>query len=99
VGTAIYLYGEASQGEYTIELDGTQTTPASSAPGLLFSQSNLAYGSHTLVLQVVKSGATISNATITVGMGQAGYVSLSLKLKKEAYITHHHPAPSYKTAP
>jgi len=75
VGTAVYLYGEGSQDGYTIELDGSWTNQTStflSTPGLLFSQSNLTYGPHTLVLQVVKSGATISNATITVGMGESG---------------------------
>ena len=74
-GTAIYLYGEGSQDGYTIDLDGTQITQTpgvSGAPGLLFSQSGLAYGSHSLVLTVVQSGATISNAIITVGLGKVG---------------------------
>jgi hypothetical protein len=75
IGTGIYLYGEGYDEGYTIELDDTKTTPTSSVlgtPGLLFSQSNLTYGPHSLVLRVVRLGATISNATITVGMGEPG---------------------------
>jgi hypothetical protein len=80
VGTAIYLYGEGYPDGYTIELDGTQHNKTSSflsAPGLLFSQSNMTYGPHSMVLQVTQTGATISNATITVGVGEVGYVSAS----------------------
>jgi hypothetical protein len=75
IGTAVYLYGEGYDNGYTIELDGTQTSQTSGvlgAPGLLFSQSDLTYGPHSLVLKVVRLGATISNATITVGMGEVG---------------------------
>lgn len=72
IGTAVYLYGDASQGGYTIKLDGNQTTPTSNVPGLLFSQSDMTYGQHSLVLTVVRSGATISNAIITVGTGEVG---------------------------
>ena len=74
-GTAIYLYGGGPPNGYTIELDGTVTTQtpgAPNAPGLLFSQSSLTYGSHSLVLKVVQSSITISNAIITVGMGEVG---------------------------
>ena len=75
IGTAIYLYGEGSQNGYTIELDGiltTQTPGVLNVPGLLFSQSGLTYGHHSLVLKVVQSEATISYAIITVGMGEVG---------------------------
>ena len=73
IGTAIYLYGEGSLSGYTIDIDGTTTTPASNTAGLLFSQSGLTYGSHSLVLKVVLSGVIqISRATITVGMGEVG---------------------------
>ena len=75
IGTAVYLYGDASEGGYTIELDGNQTTPTSSVsdvPGLLFSQSDMTYGPHSLIFTVVQSGATIYNAIITVGMGEVG---------------------------
>ena len=72
IGTAIYLYGEGSLSGYTIDIDGT-TTPVSNTPGLLFSQSGLTYGLHSLVLRVVQSGVIrISDATITVGMGEVG---------------------------
>jgi len=73
LGTAIYLYGEASLGAYTIQLDGV-TTDGTSAPGLLFAKSGLAYGSHSLTLRVVQGTSTtsISNAIITVGMGETG---------------------------
>jgi len=71
------MYGEGGEDGYTIELDGNQTTQTSSvisAPGLLFSQSDLTYGPHSLVLrvQVVQPGVTISNAIITTGMGEVG---------------------------
>lgn len=74
-GTAVYLYGEGSQDGYAIDLDGTQITQTPGvlgAPGLLFSQSGLVYGSHSLILTVVQSGAIISNAIITVGLGEVG---------------------------
>ena len=79
-GTAIYLYGTGSQNGYTINLDGTQITQTPgdlSASELLFSQSGLNYGSHSLVLTVVQSEVTISNAIITVGLGEVGYVPVS----------------------
>jgi hypothetical protein len=73
IGTAIYLYGEGSSNEYTINIDGTTATlGVSNTPGLLFSQSGLTYGPHSLILRVVQSGATISSAVITVGMGEVG---------------------------
>ena len=76
------MYGEGGEDGYTIELDGNQTTQTPSvisAPGLLFSQSDLTYGPHSLVLrvQVVQPGVTISNAIITTGMGEVGYVTVS----------------------
>jgi hypothetical protein len=58
LGTAIYLYGDASVGAYTIELDGATTNCETSAPGLLFSKSNLTYGSHSLTLRVVQGTST-----------------------------------------
>lgn len=75
IGTAVYLYGEGPPNGFTIEVDGTQANQVSSflsAPGLLFTQSNLSYGPHSLVLRVVQPEVSISNATITVGMGDAG---------------------------
>ena len=72
IGTAVYLYGEGSQGGYTISLDGaTPTSGSSNAPGLLFSQSDITYGPHYVVLTVGQS-VTISQAIITVGMGEVG---------------------------
>jgi hypothetical protein len=44
------------------------------APELLFAKSDLDYGSHSLILQVVHGEASIFNATITVGMGAIGLV-------------------------
>jgi len=74
IGTGIYLYGEASVGAYTIQLDGATADLGASAPGLLFSKSGLTYGPHTLILRVVLGTSTtsISNAIITVGMGEDG---------------------------
>ena len=74
IGTAIYLYGEATVGAYTILLDGSTADLGTSAPGLLFSKSGLTYGAHTLTLRVVQGTTTtsVSSAIITVGMGEAG---------------------------
>jgi len=70
-GTAIYLYGEGSQNGYAIELDGNLTTQTP-VPGLLFTQSGLAYGQHQLILRVLGGAISISSADITVGMGEMG---------------------------
>lgn len=77
IGTAVYLYGKGPPNGFIIELDGTQVNQMSSflsapEPWLLFSQSNLQYGPHSLVLRVVQPEVSISNATITVGMGDVG---------------------------
>ena len=74
LGTAIYLYGSASVGAYTIELDGATTKVETNMPELLFAKSGLTYGSHSLTLHVVLGTSTtsISGAIITVGMGETG---------------------------
>jgi hypothetical protein len=73
-GTAIYLYGDATPGGYTITLDETQSNARPNAPGVLFSQAGLPYRPHSLVLKVISGTTSISNATITVGMGDVGLV-------------------------
>ena len=74
IGTAIYLYGDASAGSlgYTVQFDGVQSSNITISTGLLFSQSQLNYGPHSLVLMVVQGQVSISNSTITVGMGKIG---------------------------
>lgn len=74
LGTAIYLYGDASVGAYTIELDGAATNIETSMQGLLFAKSGLTYGSHSLTLRVAQATSTTSilSAIITVGIGDTG---------------------------
>ena len=75
IGTAIYLYGRAAPGGYTIRLDGNETTATPDATGLLFSQDELDYGPHSVALEVVEGEISITSAIITAGVGETGSVS------------------------
>jgi hypothetical protein len=87
-GTAIYLYGDATPGGYTITLDESQSNARPNAPGLLFSQTGLPYRPHSLVLNVISGTTSISNATITVGMGDVGLVPLFSLFRHFCDATH-----------
>jgi hypothetical protein len=72
-GTAIYVYGDASGGVYTITVDNEAQTPGSlTSAGLLFSQQGMTYGYHTLLLTVKSGTIALWHADITVGMGEVG---------------------------
>ena len=71
-GTAVYIYGDASGGGYAITVDGAQTTGSSTTEGLLFSQQDMTYGYHTLLLTVQSGQIALWGADITVGMGEVG---------------------------
>lgn len=67
-------------------MDGVQKSDDSNPSGMLFSQSDLSYGAHTLVLQVANGEVSISNATITVGMGDIGCVVTPTSRSKYSYV-------------
>ncbi|KAH9838010.1 uncharacterized protein C8Q71DRAFT_572658 [Rhodofomes roseus] len=74
-GTAVWLYGEANAtyqigrtwNGSTILGEGTGT-----GGGVLYAESGVSYGVHTVVLTVLEGPVTIIGATITVGMGEPG---------------------------
>lgn len=75
MGTAIYLYGQANTGDYTVQLDGGDASPGdASTPGMLYTRKNLNYTSHTMVFQLLQGSASILSADITVGLGDYGSV-------------------------
>ena len=72
-GTAVWVYGSASKGSYSVAIDeGTEVTGEGDIGGLLFSQTGLPYGLHTIKLAVNGGQVSISGAIITVGMGAPG---------------------------
>lgn len=76
VGTAVYLYGQASSASYTVEVDGTSFTSSSvtvQPGGLLGSKTDLSYGNHTVKLTTHGSNAVaFQSAELTIGMGYNG---------------------------
>ncbi|THV01095.1 hypothetical protein K435DRAFT_655930 [Dendrothele bispora CBS 962.96] len=82
VGTAVYLYGKADMGSYTISVDDDEDIPGTPVGGLLGSKSGLPYGSHKITLTVT-GGSLVSfqYAEATIGIGYPQYViNFSLKL-------------------
>ena len=75
IRTAVYLYGRAAPGGYTIRLDGNETTAIPDAAGLLFSQDELGYGPHSVALE---GETSITSAIITAGIGEMGSVTPTL---------------------
>lgn len=72
-GTAVWLFGQADAGTYSIELDGgSLVLGKGSQQGLLFSQTGLEYGQHLVVLSVVKTGVTFSGGIVTTVLGEPG---------------------------
>ncbi|TCD60917.1 hypothetical protein EIP91_009290 [Steccherinum ochraceum] len=76
IGTAVYLYGQASSASYTVEVDGTSFTSSSvtvQPGGLLGSKTDLSYGNHTVKLTTHGSNAVaFQSAQLTIGMGYNG---------------------------
>jgi hypothetical protein len=77
VGTAIYLYGSAPSGSFSVSLDGGNSVTGSpdTSQGLLNSLTGLQYGNHTVVLTVVGGNeVNFGGAVLTVGVGYQGRV-------------------------
>ena len=77
VGTAVYLYGQASSASYSIDVDGTATTvPVGTTVaqgGLLGSKTGLSYGSHTVTLTTHGTNeVAFQYAELTIGVGYSG---------------------------
>ncbi|EPS99024.1 hypothetical protein FOMPIDRAFT_1125411 [Fomitopsis schrenkii] len=72
-GTAVWIYGTASKGSYNVTIDqGSTVQGEGDVGGLLFSQTGLTYGLHTINLTVTGGEVSVSGAIITVGMGEPG---------------------------
>ncbi|THV01104.1 hypothetical protein K435DRAFT_854077 [Dendrothele bispora CBS 962.96] len=86
VGTAVYLYGDANVGSYTISVDDGEETPGTPIGGLLGSKSSLQYGPHKISLRVV-GGNLVSfqyaEATIGVGYPQSSPQNTTILAVKE----------------
>ncbi|KAF9805101.1 hypothetical protein IEO21_09196 [Rhodonia placenta] len=72
-GTGVWIYGTGAQGAYPVEVDTyPEVQGQGDQEGILFSQTNLIYGPHSLKLSVVEPPISISKAEITVGLGAQG---------------------------
>ena len=72
-GTAVWIYGSGSKNSYNVAVDqGDVVQGQGDIDGLLFSQTGLAYGLHTVKLSVSEGEVSINGAIITVGMGEPG---------------------------
>ncbi|KZS99883.1 uncharacterized protein LAESUDRAFT_59861 [Laetiporus sulphureus 93-53] len=76
-GTAVWLYGVADKGVYTVQVDGGSANLGSGndRDGLLFSQTGLDYTSHTVTLGIIEDELTFTGGIITAGLGTGGSVS------------------------
>ncbi|KAJ8089605.1 hypothetical protein PM082_014861 [Marasmius tenuissimus] len=76
VGTAVYLYGKANAGSYSLSVDGKSVeSPSDDVPlgALLGFKANLEYGSHTVKLMVLGEAEVVfQNAEVTIGIGYIG---------------------------
>ncbi|KAL0574499.1 hypothetical protein V5O48_007474 [Marasmius crinis-equi] len=75
VGTAVYLYGNATAGSYTITVDGQDVGASKNVPqgGLLGRKTGLKYGDHTAKLTVLGKGeVAFQYARVTIGVGYTG---------------------------
>ncbi|TCD60918.1 hypothetical protein EIP91_009291 [Steccherinum ochraceum] len=69
VGTAVYLYGDASPASYSIDVDGT-SVPSIGQGGVLASKTGLDYGNHTVTLTTHGANQVrFQHAEVTVGLG------------------------------
>ena len=79
VGTAIYLYGQANNASFSIDVDGVTSTYSDvTIPqgGLLGVQTELAYSNHTAALTTHGSGlVAFQYAELTIGIGYPGWAS------------------------
>ncbi|KAK7053007.1 hypothetical protein VNI00_004328 [Paramarasmius palmivorus] len=96
IGTAIYLYGNATSGSYSITVDGSAIDDLPSGrDGLLGTKTGLAYSNHSVILTAV-GGIEISfwYADVTIGVG---YPNASVKMKTIPTVNQG-PDPSLFTA-
>ncbi|KDR71270.1 hypothetical protein GALMADRAFT_75145 [Galerina marginata CBS 339.88] len=79
-GTAIYLYGSATSGSYTISIDG-QINPSfasDASSGLLGAGVEMPFGKHSLVLSITQSSTvSFSQAILTVEVGRGDRFGLT----------------------
>ncbi|THU77402.1 hypothetical protein K435DRAFT_702464 [Dendrothele bispora CBS 962.96] len=74
-GTAVYLYGKADMGSYTISIDDEDIQAGEPMGGLLGSKSGLQYGSHKVKLRVIGGNlVSFQYAEVTIGIGYSQYV-------------------------
>ena len=79
IGTAIYLYGQAGNASFSIDVDVNVTIASTMVTippgGLLGKHIDLPYGNHTATLTTIGSGfVAFQYAELTVGVGYPGYV-------------------------
>lgn len=73
VGTAVYLYGQAANASYTINVDGSKFDDSLTnipSGGLLGSKTGLGYGNHTVTLTAHGTGGELEFqfADLTIGL-------------------------------
>ena len=56
-------------------MDNLSGNGTAAGRGVLYSEGGLEYGLHTLTLTVEQGPVTVTGATVTVGIGEAGYVA------------------------
>ncbi|KAL0575308.1 hypothetical protein V5O48_006659 [Marasmius crinis-equi] len=74
-GTAVYLYGNATAGSYSISIDGQDIGTTNDVPqgGLMGSKTGLKYGDHAVKLTVLGKGeVAFQYAQATIGVGYNG---------------------------
>jgi hypothetical protein len=78
VGTAVYLYGNATRVSYQITVDSVDIGDVG-GQGLLGSKTELQYGEHSAVLTAL-GGSTVSfwYADVTIGVGYPEYVACTV---------------------
>ncbi|TCD60920.1 hypothetical protein EIP91_009293 [Steccherinum ochraceum] len=76
VGTAIYLYGDASPASYSIDVDGA-SAPSIGQGGILGSKTGLDYGNHTVTLTTHGTDqVSFQYAEATIGVGYSSGSSI-----------------------
>ncbi|KAL0575307.1 hypothetical protein V5O48_006658 [Marasmius crinis-equi] len=90
IGTAVYLYGNATAGSYSITVDGQDVGASNDVPqgGLLGRKIGLKYGDHTAKLTVLGKGeVAFEYAQVTIGLGYTG----SNAQNRTVYATNEQP--------
>ncbi|EEB90681.1 hypothetical protein MPER_11078 [Moniliophthora perniciosa FA553] len=98
VGTAVYLYGNATSGSYKIRVDGSDITDLPSGQGgVLGVKTGMPYSNHSVVL-IALGGGRVSfwYAEVTIGAGYPGFVALTF-LDQWLTGVHIHRSPASTT--